>query len=477
MKKKFFTLYLGLSSVLFSFSQEKILEFSNSLKTSFSDVKDVVPIVNKKNGDVSIFIADAKNIYGYKFDSNFNPIDKLSSEEKRRKYKIIIGNSITENGDYLVFLTNKRNDSFMVTKFSFTNKNSSAKEFKLGSGEEFIQTASVDNNFYLISSKKLTGDLFVYTFNGEGNLKKNKIDLTDLNFINKQGNRVSITELLVKYNTPLKKFEKNTPNSIESVSAKRKMYLRGDDIIFTFDQNKKYTQVLILNLKTLKANNKSFTKPLSYIKSSRRKSNSFIINDNVFVVAGDRDVFEMQILDYKNGNVLKSFIASKDEEIKFKNSPIIQEGGLYNGYRKLKKTKKFLRKITAGKMGISVIEQNNNYIVTVGGYVQQARGGMMPMLGGFGAVALGSIGNVSLFFNPTGFAYNSFSNTKSTRIDCKLDANFDHIKGEINKNAFDKIKDSKKGNRGETVFKYKDYYIFGYYKSLTKKYFLKKYTN
>ena len=189
----------------------------------------------------------------------------------------------------------------------------------------------------------------------------------------------------------------------------------------------------------------------------------------------------MYILDYSTGNFIKEYAVNQDEEILFKNTPIIQKGGFYNGYRELEKTKKFLRKITAGKIGVSVIKNKNTYLLTLGGYVEQRTAAPM-MMGGFGGIggAIASVGsvNVNLFFNPTMFAYNSFTNTKSTQIECLFDTNFDHIKdAEVPKNIFDKIKSTpKKSDIGYTIFKYKDFYIRSDYTPNNKTYHLRKFT-
>ena len=101
------------------------------------------------------------------------------------------------------------------------------------------------------------------------------------------------------------------------------------------------------------------------------------------------------------------------------------------------------------------------------------------MMGGFGAIPMASFGGATLFFNPTALAYNSFTNTKSTRIECLFNDNFEHLKDEkVADNVFDKIKKSSASNHvTETIFRYKDYFIKGNYNNYTKIYTLKKYTN
>ena len=85
------------------FCQETLVTFQNDLKTSSSDIKDVIPVVNTETDEIAFFVADAKNVYGYKIDSDFKVSEKISSEEKRRKFKVIIGSSASKDDSYRVF--------------------------------------------------------------------------------------------------------------------------------------------------------------------------------------------------------------------------------------------------------------------------------------------------------------------------------------------------------------------------------------
>ena len=469
MIKKIFTVFVICLIQTIS-SQETILTFNNILKTSLSDVKDVVPIVNEETGDIAFFVADAKNVYGYKFDENFKLKGKISSEEKSRKYKILIGSSASNSDSYRVFLTNKNQDKFSSILFSFKDGVTTSKEFLLSRSETFIQTVQFNNQFYLISGAKERNQLFIYSFDNEGNPKRNFINVSALRFIDYNGKNKNLLSLLIKGEN-IKKFEENTPNSIELTSEQRKMYVRDGSVLFTLDHHKMFTQVLKINLKSFQASSFQFKKPLLGKKAKR--TNSYLNGENVFTIAATNEKFTVEILDFKTGNLIKEYSASKNDSITFKNTPIMQDGGMYSAYRELGKTKRFLRRITKGHTGISARKVNSQYHLVIGGYiVQKTNGGMMMP---FGGIAIGSIGAATVFFNPAQIAFNSFTNNKATRIESLLDENFNHIKGEIKENAFDKMKALKSNNKGSTVFKYKDYYIKTSYKSFSKDFTFKKF--
>ena len=466
LRKISLILLIGFTTTLTS--QEKVAQFVNSLKTTGSNIKDVIPIVNTKNGDFAIFIADAKNVYAYKFNESFKLTEKMTSQEKRRKYKEIIGSSISDdNQNYRVFLSDKNKANFISFNFSFQDGTTTSKEFKLKTGDRFIQTVNSRNKLYLIATSFRTKSMYVYTFDDAGELIRKRVDLSNVQLISWKSEVLPISEFLTGSQS-VKKIKENNPNSIEVVASDIKMYVRDHNIIFTFDESDDFTQVLNVDLTNLKASSISFDKPMR--DAYKVKTNSYLSGDKFFTLASNKKELTMEILDYETGNILKEYKIHRDKEISFKNTPIIQEGGVYNGYREMEKTKKFLRKISAGNVGLSVLKRNNQYEITLGGYSLQSTGGGFGM--GFGG------GSVGVFFNPTMFAYGSYTSSKSTRIECLFDEDFNHLEGKIEDNAFDKMKSyTSPILKAETVFKYKDFYLKGSYSSVTKGYSLRKFTN
>ncbi len=487
MNKKLL-LILALSFSLFSFSQEKIVNFKNYLKTSYTEIKEVIPIVNEKNNDISFFILDATKIYGYIFNENFEIISELSSEDRSRKYKILIGNSISNNNDYRVYLANTKRNKFASINFSYETKTSSFQEFRLSSKDEkFIQTAVFENRFYLFSILENSSIINVYSFDDKGNYVIHKVDFSKDRFINSDSQSTSLYKLLTVSSgayglgktIAINKIDKNSPNSIEVTSESRKLYLRDSKIVFSFDQNRNFSQVITIDLLSFEKETKRFEKPLDEIQSNFKKTNSYIHGEQIYMVAATSEKFKFVVRDFESGEFIKEYSATKNDSISFKNTPIIQEGGIYDNYRELEKTKKFLRKINKGNIGISVHKTQRRYQISIGSKLEQARGGMMMPMGGFG-LPIASAGSVSVFFNPTYFAYNSYSNTKSTYIKCLFDIDFNHIQGEVKENVFDKIKKFSEKLQYDlpkaiTVFKYKDYYILGNYFSQFKEYELIKF--
>ena len=92
---------------------------------------------------------------------------------------------------------------------------------------------------------------------------------------------------------------------------------------------------------------------------------------------------------------------------------------------------------------------SNNYILTIGGYEERT-------------LESGQTLKRSVYFK--------------SLIDTQ---NYKHVTGEIKYNVFDQIKEfqteNENGMTSETIFKMKDYYVFGYYNVWDKKYYLRKF--
>lgn len=472
MKKQSIFLILFFLSITL-FSQDRVLSFINDLKTSSSDIKDVIPVVDETRGNIAFFVADAKNVYGYKINSYFRVVDKMTSDEKRRKFKILIGYDIIDESNYSIFLTNKSNSQFLILTFSFDKKTVTSKEFEISDEEKFIQTSNYNNKFHLICTSKINDELYVYTFNN-GKKVKHTLSTKGIKFLDGLGEIKKVNQVFTQ---EVKKFKENIPNTIEITSSEIKMFERDNGVIFSFNGNDNYTQLLFLDFSNYTAIGKAFKNPLPEVERNSKKSNSYINGDYLFTFSVSKPAFSFEINTLLDNSIVKSLTVKRDEEIPFKNTPIIQEGGAYSNYRELDKTKQFIRKIYSGNVGISVRKQNNLYHIVMGGYVAQRSGGMMmPM--GFGAIPIASFGNVTVFFNPAQMAYNSFTNNKATRIESLFDQNLNHTTGDIPKNAFDKMEDFKsKKNKGSTVFEYQSAFIKTDYNSFTKNFVFVKFTD
>jgi len=474
-------LFISLSLV----SQETILRIENKFKEkqTFSSYDDVLPIYNNSNNNLALLFIDRRKIYNYLLDGNLKKIDSISTEKRPRKYKNALGSSISNANDYRIFLTNNSKKKFAAINFSFKDRTTTISELGLNftdTNEHFVQSISHQNKFYLITIQEYSNNLRIYSFDDNSKFTVHKIDLSSIKFMNRNyEDKLSAlffgSEITFNPTIEINKFDKNAISALEQTSDYTKMYVKNNKVTFTFDRNNEYTQILTIDLDTYKP---TFRKISKIYKFKAKNSNSYIFEDKIFQVASNTKELFFIIRDYKTEQISAQYIIKKDETISFRNTPIIQYGGAYAYKRILKKSKQFLRKVSSADIGISVDKVKGKYQITLGGIKEIRSGGGMGM--GFG-MPIGSFGGVSMFFNPAGFAYHTYKSTKSITIKTILDSNLKHVEGDVSKNAFDLISEYQNiydnPEKGESIFKYKDYFVLGHFNYGNQFYQLHKFIN
>lgn len=176
-----------------------------------------------------------------------------------------------------------------------------------------------------------------------------------------------------------------------------------------------------------------------------------------------RKQLSYNIHDLKTKELIKTLTFNKEDSISFKNSPIILEGGDFSNYRELDRTAQFLRKVTNSNVSTFVHKNGENFIITIGSSEPKEQAQIVYLSGGLVGGIIAGVANALLTTT-----YHSYVTTKSTRIECLFDEKFNHITGQIPFNGFDKIKnyvDENDLNKAplQSVFKYKDDYVFGYF--------------
>ena len=304
-----------------------------------------------------------------------------------------------------------------------------------------------------------------------------------------------------RFNPQNFKNNNSLPSSIEIASRKIKIYAVANEHIITLNHRKSATRIISINAdnKEFKVTHvnipvREFNNELTFVKS-----NSFIFKDKIYQLICSKHRLHISAHKMADGELIKEYKFLKDDDLTILNSPIIQKGGTYmfGGERTLEKTSQLLRKLSnAQNTGLFVYEQNGNLNLTIGGYTEARStgvgvgvgfGAMSMGMAGFGATTLPNGFTIRNYSNPTFGAYNSYSYSKSVRAKCLFDPEtFEHIEGKVEKNIFDKAsshaKRIKKLNVSktlalETIFKYKDFFIQGYYNRKDKEYILYKFNN
>jgi hypothetical protein len=461
MKKLLFALLI--TSI--SFSQELV----KSLNIKIPKKSDVFQVIDSEKKQVLLFFSNKEGVKTIRFNENFEVQDSLTGNRPYDEYDDIIGYSISNNKYYSYWASSNSKD-IAYQCFDFENKKIDFKTYKLEFiKEKPIEKITINNIFYLITILKDTSILNFYVFKN-GQMEKKTIDLSDKTFINYENKRVNLWEIVNNFSEfqPALNFQNilnETPPSLTFSANKRKAYVNGSNLIFAFDENKGFTQVLNFNLNDFTVQQKSYAQP--YVQETEYgglESNSFLLNDKIVQMKLNSDVMQLSIKDLE-GNELKTFDAYSEKEITFKNSEIIQENGRIKNTRVLDNSNQLLRKIYNLNPSISCYTQNDRTYLTLGSVslVQNNNAAMYGgMIGGFTGALIGAAISSNYSVNNL----NSYEKRKVVYINCLFDNDFNHVDGKLKKLAFDELRvfaDNNDYLTSQTIFKLSNALYYGGY--------------
>lgn len=474
-------------------AQKEVASFPVSYSSEFFSDKESISVSNDKTKELVLLIEDKDKTILSLLDKDFKQIATLDGEKLDRKFKTFIGYSI-QGDSYYIFFKNNTNKKFGYIEFNF--KTGTVAQFPLDfklNGEKFVEAITHNNVFYLMTSEKETANVNFYEFVKEKKLLKHSVDFNSVAYdyvSNNETTRETPYEILTSSNGTLTKIDLNSPSTIESTSEEVKLYQIGNELIFTFDNQDDKTSIIIVNTTDFSKKDITYDKPKLDIPYSSASHNSLYNNGILYQAVCSPKQLKLTAKNFNDSKLLKElYISDANDTISFKNGPIIQENSSMwfkdnKRVRELEKSSKFLRKVSNGKLGIIAFVNNKNIKqITIGGYTERTGGGgfgMMPMAGiPLGGIPLGGM-MFTPTFNPFMGAYNSYSYTKSTRINCLFDNDFNHIDGEVEKNIFDKIHEQEKfiekeknlisGLNLKNIYKHNNKFYLSYLNDLDKKY-------
>jgi hypothetical protein len=486
MKKHFITALLLLST-LGIYAQEILMETDISLMSGRNFLRESIPIVNEKDKQLALFIFDNKGVNALLIDDSCKIIDSCYTLRPKRKYSELLGSSVM-NGNYNLFFSNGKKTKFLVQTVNFeTNKRSLKPIDLILTGEEYLESVSDNNNFYLITIKPYSSILKFYVFEDNTLTKCEEINLTKYY----RGLEAALEECtgIFKCFLSIQKIDNHCPNPLELVSQNNKLYCNDGIMYITLDKSPKSTQVICINLEDFSFDAKHYnlanndgSRTMNQIKSN---SNSYLSDGFLYQIRAWRNELHFSIYNLQSDSIVKKYSVKTGQEITINNTPFILKrtsDNVPDGMEKeLNGTEQVLRKISSNEIGISAYKLGGNLEITLGSYKEvKSNPGMMMPMPGVGFVAGGI--SIGMTFNPAMMGYNAYTRTKSVYFKSLWDPNsFEHNEGSISENAFDKIHNFSKpiinNIASETIFKLKGYFVYGYYSFKDKKYFLRKFTD
>lgn len=457
-------LLLNLFVSLSLFSQIRLNDAKIELKKG-SEFHQLVTSANLKTNEIISFISDKNKITALKFNNSIFLSDSLSLN-KPDDYRFLIGSYFVESNNPISYWANNDLSAFYGISFDFLNKNTTQFKFDLNLKEDQILSEFSENGkYYFISLKKDSDELFITILNGM-KVEKKRFDFSKINFIDEH-KPVSLNKLLMKYG--LTKIEEKGYNSLFTTSKKIKFYLKKDIIIITFDNTTSNTVIIEVNLLNSDIKETKYKIPF---EENFNTTNSLLFENKLLQLKANKSEFKVDVFDFENNNLLKTFqIKAENDESSFGTNFYSQTGS--SNPKKVKSSKKFLKKLSYGSLGASLYNYKDTYISTIGSIRETlSNGDVLVGVLGLATIAAGyDTGLVGLTEDYT---------VQSNAFDVTFNADFEIINYPSEPLFIDKISrviSENKYCKLDHFFPYKDYFILSYYDTKNKEVVLVKCTD
>jgi len=458
MKKLLLFFLIASPSVLLS--QTILNSYPLDLKATDAN-NQILNAEDVKTHDVYVFASDSKNINILKYNKTFFLTTQFTDSITDASNRWLIGSSISDDGNPSLYWSTGRSNNILITKYYLENKTSKTLNFTFPENiESVITTFQSNNTFYILGKEKNNQHLLLYEFKNE-KCEIKMFDFSPFLFQNERGLKFTFSSLIRYF--PIQKIESDDFNPLSKTSSINKMYVTDNHIILTLDYNLKKTQVFDLDMETSEITEKNFDQPVS--TNPTRTSNSFYNENKLFQIKAGKDEFLFYIKDFNSGKTIKNISLSKNDTIRFKNSPLYLQIN-DNKPQELKTTGKFLKQLSNLSAGLSVLKSKNTSLITFGGYMEYI---------------------VSDFNYGLNNAYDDFgrqgqyNQTKMVYFDSVLNSDLEFVTNEKSEPlAIDNIFYFLSLNKDVTfqnILKLKDYSILTYYDTALKQYTIRKFTD
>lgn len=463
--KKLLT-FIILNYCSFLFGQTLLTSYPLELKKS-KEYQQTVNAVNTKTSEVFVFASDKENVTILKYNSALFLSVNFTTVRPDLVYKGIIGYSFNEDGNPTLYWSSTDLKKMVAIQYDLQAKSTAAVFYELPFlKESIVNQFQANNSFYILSEKDLEQKLVLYVFK-EGKKEEKILDFSTFKFQNKKGEVLTINEILEV--CPIKKIETGEFTPLFKGTQKTKMYVLKNQMLLTLDHNLKETQVFDIDLTSFAIQEKKIPQPAT--KKQTGLANSFFYENKLYQVSANEDELLFEIKNYGTGTTLNSFQVDKKDTISFKNSPLFMQ--IDNQQPKeMKNTAKFLQRLLFLDMGCSVYKTQKEILVTIGG-TSNGTVNYLDLSGGINAAIAGNFMNVTndLLTNP--YPINMY-------FEGVFDKKGQHSKQAQEPLAVDFISGFVSEHREvslQNTFRFKNYYIFGYYDAKAKQYIMRKFVD
>lgn len=457
-----YLLFIGFLLYNLTIAQEKVTSFNIGLKKKST----LFEIVDSKSKELLLYNREPGITTVLKTNYKFEVIDSVYFETPNNMiFTNYLGHSKKEE-NYSVYWSNNKRDSIFYQQINFNNKELKSKTIILDSIENnLLESIAIGSNFYMITIGKNENSLTFHQFN-EGEYQKKVISFEGENFYHsKDKSSNSIWDVFNDGYVGVQTITEDNIVSLTRTAILKKLYVFNDkEIVFTFDGNAFFTQILKINMDNFSytiQNCEKYTTSTNDEFKKLPKTNSFICNDKIFQIIVSSEAVTIDIKNFKF-ETLKSYSINKDKEIDFINSEVFQENYKITNKRALDKTSQFIYRLKNLYMGLTCQFVNNTYQLKFGAYSSVENPMMYGAMGGL----VGALVVAALSPSYSSQSINSYSGRQVVYTNSILDENFNHIKENLVVPTFDKLRQFSIDNstlQNQMVFKFdKTTYFAGY---------------
>jgi hypothetical protein len=403
------------------------------------------------------FMLNADSIKALVFDNNLKLVQQFTIYKKNNE-KFLGG--FIKNNSICLFMDNASSPGLHSWLFSITDNTikENTVPFEINK-EKIIGRLSSNEHFFYFTISKKSPEFVLYIFTNELHYDILRYTVAADTWDKMRGN--SFLRNNNSFN--IEKVDTEGECDVEIAQSPNKIYVRNDTLLLLSNTIKSVTSVFEFDLTNNNLGFRQIAHNVNTIKEQPEEDNSFLLDNKLYYVAATPAVLSVQVADFYTGDILKTFRCNYDEEISFKNTPIIQEGSYFlNITKELTKTKQLLRKMGNGKAVITATRDiaNRQVQVLVGSYSP-------PNSGGIGITYMpGSPAGTMMLLPTGGFTRNSWA--KSARFKMLLNTETsEHVAGKLPPDINDKIeaytKDMKIPDDVENLFVRNGNYHYVFY--------------
>lgn len=297
------------------------------------------------------------------------------------------------------------------------------KLFQEQNKEHFLKAVTLKDRICALSVDQQSNALYVRSYRHDVFLSLDTFRIEYPNFFTALQNEVNLLNQEPFSDIGISFIDDEIDQDLSNLYTDRKLYVRDDRLIFTFDETNT-SHLIFVDLTKKKSYYKKFNFKLELETSSLGyKGNSFLFKDYFYRVTCDGHQLNLAIVDFRNFKLIRNHNVYDDKPIDIKNGPILSEestNGSVPNMDVVKTTEKFFKRMRGSDLGVSAKQlPSGDYELMIGSHHTEIRSSpvMSPSVGmGMGmGVGMGmggfGMGGMDPFYYPYGMGSRNYSVT------------------------------------------------------------------